>query len=212
MHPFGTYQRVWTRLVWMGRIPTEFFQFQLGNTCQPVRQRVWDKATLEKANHQCYKATVIQQGREFLHRNPHCTMILFQSFWFSFFFFLFPWANFASAFRFLGNQSIGPLAAQWIKNHHHKKQKSACSKNSDQFWKGITPTSSPKEKELLLPAPQTHTRTRRRSRHYFKKLSNSSQNHGLVLGLQCTILKSMCAAKFSMPDATFGKKKCVCFF
>lgn len=107
----------------------------------------------------------------------------------------------------MGNQSTDPFATQWITNHDNKKnQKSACSKNSDQFWKEITATSSPKEeKESLLPAPQTHTRTQRRSIDYFKKLPKSSLNHDLDLGLQCTTLKSMCAAKFSMPDATFGK-------
>lgn len=125
-----------------------------------------------------------------------------------FIFLFFSWANFISAFKSMGNQSTDPFATQWIKNHDNKKtQKSACSKNSDQFWKGTTPTSSPKEeKESLLPAPQTHTRTQRRSTDYFKKLPNSSLNHDLDLGLQCTILKSMCAAKFSMPDATFGKR------
>lgn len=119
----------------------------------------------------------------------------------------FPWANFVSAFRFWATSQLIPLLLNELKIIIIKNQKSACSKNSDQFWKGTTPTSSPKEeKELLLPAPQTHTRTQRRSRDYFKKLPNSSLNHDLDLGLQCTILKSMRAAKFSMPDATFGKK------
>lgn len=78
----------------------------------------------------------------------------------SFCFFLFSWANFVTAFKFMGNQSTDLFVTQWITNHDNKKtQKSACSKNSDQFWKGTTTSSPKEEKESLLPAPQTHTHT-----------------------------------------------------
>lgn len=178
----------------------------MGNFCQPVRRRVLDKDTLEKANHQCYKATVIQQGRKFLTGIFSNPWSIFQSFCF----FLFSCANFVTAFKFMGNQSTDLFVTQWITNRDKKKtktkQKSACSKNSDQFWKGTTTSSPKEEKKSLLPAPQTHTHTQRRSRDYFKKLPNSSLNCDLDLRLQCTTLKSMCAAKFSMPNATFGKR------
>lgn len=89
MHPFETYQRFWPKLAWVGRIPTKFFQFQLGNTCQPVTQGVLGQSHTWKGKLSMLQghSNSAKEGISAQESSLIFTYYLFKSFWFSFFFF-----------------------------------------------------------------------------------------------------------------------------